>query len=158
MGLSQCIGTSHRGSTRLCVQTFQPLQCFCRLPLPLSLLSGWVVTVGIVRQSLRLSRVALPPLLLSQALNADTPPQKGERCQTTANLSEAHWKDWKQVAGETSKSQFMRVAISFKSWNNPLALHNAFWDKFWNATTTSSDVGLLSYVIEMTQVNLCSET
>ena len=50
-------------------------------------------------------------LLLSQALNADTPPQKGERRQTTANLSEAHWKDWKQVAGETSKGQFMRVAI-----------------------------------------------
>ena len=65
----------------------------------------WWRKVGIVRQSLCLSRVATPPL--SQALNAaDTLPQKGEQLQTFR----AHWRDWKEVAGEALKSQFMRVA------------------------------------------------
>ena len=63
--------------------------------------------MGIVSQSLCLSRVANPPPPLSQALNAaDTLPQKGEQLQTF----QAHWKDWKEVAGEALKNQFMRVA------------------------------------------------
>ena len=86
-GESPYIGTSHHGSARLVVQTFWPLQRFCRLPLSI-LPAEWVSgDGGYRRQSLRLSRVALP---LSQALKADTPPQKGERCRTTAKLSEAH--------------------------------------------------------------------
>ena len=75
----------------------------------------WWRKVGIFRQSLCLSRVALAAALalalaaraLSQALNAaDTLPQKGEQLQTFR----AHWKDWKEVAGEALKSQFMWVA------------------------------------------------
>ena len=117
---------------------------FCRLPLPLSLLSGWVVTVGIVRQSLRLSRVALPPSYsprpstLTRRLKKGNGVKQLQTFQRPIERTESKWQEKHQKA-----SLWEWLLCSFKSWNNPFALHNAFWDKFWNATTTSSDVGIL---------------
>ena len=92
-------------STALCLD-FSALQGFCRLPLPI-VPPEWVSGDGGYR----------PPIFMSFQGSTSSPrtlpgpqrwhaaPQKGERrCQTTANLSGPHWKDWKQVGGEASKT------------------------------------------------------